>query len=114
MDDVSLERRFGLIEAAQQAAITASITNHSAVLLALGRIDQKIETQNSNVAKHEKALLLHSLVPHSGVPSEESLILIKELQEMWAVWKIGRYVLSAVALTVLGQMGAIITLVLRG
>ncbi len=53
MDDVQLERRLTLIEAAQSAAATAANANHSSAMVAIGKVEGKVDVQNSKVAKLE-------------------------------------------------------------
>lgn len=113
-DEIQLERRLGLIEAAQATLTQAVNLNHSEVMRAIGVVEGKIEVQNGTVKRHEEALIRHSDVPHGHVSAEEQRRLIGQIEEMWTAWSIGKWVGSGAVLALMGQTTALLIFVLKG
>lgn len=113
MDELALERRFGVIEAALIAADRNASLNHSTLLLAVGKIEAKVEMQNGAVARLVEARIIHEQVPHSAVSSTESSMQIARVEEMWTAWSIGKWVGAAATLALIGQTAALMMLALR-
>lgn len=78
------------------------------------RLETKVDGINGTVALHDNVLIKHSQVNHSGINHEASLKLIEQINEMWTVWSIGKYVGAAGVLALVGQTLALLILALRG